>query len=268
VRYLAPSLLLGLVLLVLARFPTGSNARRLLAVALFVLVVVDATGKHWERVPAWPSDQVWWGVLAGVLVLAAVFAFTRVRDPARRTRLAWTAAAGGLVALLVVGWPVQRHFLDHRYDAAGLPFDSIAEYFRDVRDSDVAVFGTVEVYPMFGADLSNRVRVAQGPSTPLRPDPCRQWPRILAGEYRYVVLTRYGIVFPVTPPEEWFSQDPAATKVVDDGTNIVYRIDGPLHPAECEGSARARARDQSRSSATAASTARDVSAETRKRVDA
>lgn len=268
VRYLAPALFLGFAFLALGFAPAPVRWRSLLGLGLVVIVVIDATAEHSERVTEWPTDSLWVGVLVGALLLLAIAVLWRLPSPARRLRFATALGALTVIVAVLVGWPLQSYFLDHRYEHAHLPFDPIADYFRGVRDSDVIVFGTVETYPMFGPDLSNRVRVGQGPKTPLHPDPCKQWPGVLEGKYRYVVLTQYGVVFRVSPPEEWFSSDPAAKRVVDRGDNIVYRIDGPLHPAECEaGSAERDARrDQHQSSATAARTTRDVSAAARNRV--
>ena len=120
----------------------------------------------------------------------------------------------------------------------GLPADAIDNYFRGIRNSDVIVFGTLETYPMDGLDLSNRITVGQGPTTKPDADPCRQWPEIVAGKYRYVVFEELprsqSVLYSITPPREWFTADVAAKQVFRDRRgSAVYRIDGQLHPPGC-----------------------------------
>jgi hypothetical protein len=135
--------------------------------------------------------------------------------------------------LLAGAWAAQRHYLDHRYVDDGLAIAAIHEHFRDVRDADVAVFGTDETLPMFGLDLSNRVRRGDDPPPDLGDDACRGWRRSLRGRYDFVVLTRFGFSFYLAPPEEVVAGDPAATEVRRDGDAVVYRIDGALDPEAC-----------------------------------
>jgi hypothetical protein len=134
---------------------------------------------------------------------------------------------------VAAGWPLQRHFFEHRYVDAGLPTDRINAYFRDVHHANVVVYGSVEIYPMAGLDLTNRVRFGAGPSIDPHADDCRTWAAVRRGEYNYVVFTQYGFVAPTHPPREWFTDDPAAAEVARDGNSVVYRVKGPLHPAEC-----------------------------------
>jgi len=88
---------------------------------------------------------------------------------------------------------------------------------------------------MLGVDLSNRVTSGQGESTRLDADPCKSWPDVREGKYRYVVIIRYAssLVPPVGPPVAWFQHDASATEVVHEGASAVYRVDGPLRYATC-----------------------------------
>jgi hypothetical protein len=231
VRYLAPTLLVGFVLLPLMLERVGRlRWRRALVVALAALVAIGATSPHRERIEAWPTSELAPAVVVGVAVLVGAALLGRQR------RLgALPLGVGAVVATLAVvggGWWVQRDYVDHRYVDAGLHSDRIYAHFRDVRDSRVAVIGTVEVLPMFGLDLSNRVAQLAGAGG-RDTDPCTRWRALLDGEYRYVVLDNFGVVFAAGPPPEWFAEERGVTEVVREGESVAYRVDGELRPPEC-----------------------------------
>ena len=236
-RYLTPALLLAFAVIPVAIEGLAAWWRRGTVVVLLALVVVNAASSHRERLPAWPSDDVAIGVVTGVVVLALGLLVARGRLSVPRR----PAVVGGvvmLVALVAVGWFVQQRYLEGRYVDAGLPLDAIDEAFRDVSDADVVAFGTVETYPLFGIDLSNRVHTGQGPSTRRDVDSCVQFADVRAGRYEYVVLadvpvSEGGVIVPIAPPERWFTEDAASTLVARDGASVAYRVEGPLDPAEC-----------------------------------
>ncbi|MGQ0803335.1 MAG: hypothetical protein ACT4PI_05670 [Actinomycetota bacterium] len=231
VRYLAPTLLVGFVLLPVMLERVGRlRWRRPLLIALGGLVVVGATSPHRERIDAWPTDELVPAVLVGLAVLVGAALLAR---PARSAALLVALAASVAVGAVGGGWWMQRHYLDHRYVDAGLHSDRIYERFRAVRDSRVAVIGTVEVLPMFGLDLSNRVAQLAGAGG-RDTEPCARWRALLEGQYRYVVLDNFGVVFAAGPPEEWFTQDASVTEVEREGESVVYRVDGELRPPECD----------------------------------
>ena len=233
VRYLAPTLLIGFVLLPLMLEPVGlMRWRRILGIALAALVVVGATSPHRERIEAWPTGELLPAVLVGVAVLTGAALLARPRARALAAAPVVVGAVVATVAVVSGGWWLQRHYLDHRYVDAGLHSDRIYEEFRDVRDSRVAVIGTVEVLPMFGLDLSNRVAQVEGAGD-RETDPCTRWRALLDGNYRYVVLDNFGVVFAAGPPEEWFTSDPAVTEVAREGESVAYRVEGELRPPEC-----------------------------------
>ena len=153
-------------------------------------IALNATARHVERVPAWPSSGLVVGVLVGVAVFGAIALL--VWTPRQRLSLRSAALCGVVIVglVMVAGWPIQRHYLERRYVRADLPGDGIDNYFRRIRGSNVIVFGTLETYPMDGIDLSNRVTVGQGPTTNLRANPCRQWPKVVAGSIS-TSCTRY-----------------------------------------------------------------------------
>jgi hypothetical protein len=229
-RYVSPVLLVAFALLPIAIDGMGMRLRRAVLVVFAALVVVNAFSRHRERLEAWPTGYLVPGVLAGVAVIAGVMLVTRRRPT---WRVAFPAVAAVVLVGVVGGWFVQRHYLERRYVDAGLRLDAVNAAFRDVSDEQVAVFGTVEVYPMFGVDLSNEVTQGGAANTDGSGDPCREFAGVRAGRYRFVVLTQFGVVFAARPPEDWFLGDPNATEIVRDGESLVYRLDGPLDPVAC-----------------------------------
>ena len=230
-RYLTPVLLLGSVLFA-RQLPATRAWRTAMSAGVLVLVVVGATSPNREGVAAWPKAYVVPVALGAVLAVALVALYVRstVRWPARRH----IGVAVFVLALVVSGfWSGQRYYLDHRYLDAGLHMDEVHEYFRDVTDARVAVFGTDETYPMFGLDGSNRVRRGDDAVIELTDDFCRDWRRAIAGHYDYVVLTQYGVGNYRKPSDWMIRTDAAATRVVEDGDSVVYRLDGALDPSTC-----------------------------------
>jgi hypothetical protein len=231
-RYLIPVLVVGFALWPLMLDAASAFQRQTVCVCLLGLIALDATAANHERMRAWPWGHLLAGVLVGAGVVGAVLLLVylaRRVDTPRFVVAAFLVVAAGVA----VSWPVQRRYLEHRYIDAGLHTDAINAYFRDVHHAQVAVIGTVEAYPMFGLDLSNRVTKLVGRSDSGGRDPCREWRQLLSGKYRYVVLTTFGLVGASRPPQEWFTEDPAATVVARDGDSVAYHLTGALHPPDC-----------------------------------
>ncbi len=231
-RYLTPVLMLGFALLALQIAGARIVWRRALLIAALGLVVANAFARHDERIPAWPTDQLLPGVIAGTGVLAVAFAWQQPRS-----RLWVRSVAVAAVAFVVVGWVggwfVQERYLDRRYADAGLPLDGANALFRDVRDERVAVFGTEELYPMFGLDLSNRAGKQPAPSGATDGELCEGWRRVLNdGDYDYIVMGHQPLT-DLGPAEAWIESDAAVTQVLRDRESVVYRVTGPLDPDGC-----------------------------------
>jgi hypothetical protein len=130
----------------------------------------------------------------------------------------------------VLGWLAVAHSYEHdRYAHGGLNGGRALELFRHVSGARVAVLGTDETLPMFGVDLSNRVRRADDP--PPRRGDCAGWRRHLAG-YNYVYVTRFGFSVYRVPDRSVLDTDPGARLIRRDGDTSVYAID-ELHPERC-----------------------------------
>jgi len=216
-RYLAPTLLVALVLLPTV-VPPGRTWSVLIAGVLGVIVVAGALSDHAEGAPPWTFPPTTWALLGLTGVVAAAL-LTR-----RRAAIAVTVALAVVVAVPLL----EQRYLDGRYVDAGLVGDAINPYFRDVSDSRVGVLGTDETLPMFGLDLSNHVELAVDPLDPPRGRAqCRAWRAHLGDRYTHVVLygESYGFGLYFRPPAEVLTSDPAADVVVRDRDTVVLTVD-------------------------------------------
>ncbi|QYG94965.1 hypothetical protein HC251_22720 [Iamia sp. SCSIO 61187] len=227
-RYLAPGFVVAAATVPLLA-PQGARARLVVGGAGLALVVAGATEGHVERVEAWPDATPAALVAVAVAGLAAsAFVVLRRRHPAG----AWPrlVAVALVVAVGAVGWPLQEHQAEQRYVDAGLPPSDVPmESLRHVTGERVALYGSVETYPLFGLDLSNHVEHGAAPA---RRD-CAGWRRLLDERYDVVVIAAFGLVPDPVPPEVVLSGDPDAVLVARDDAASVYRIEGPLAAAGC-----------------------------------
>jgi hypothetical protein len=155
----------------------------------------------------------------------------------------WLAAGVAALAVLAVavGYPVQRHYLKHRYadptfSAPGL--DAAFKWARDVSGARIATTSTRQ-YPLFGTDLSNHVQYV-GVERPHggfeAPASCRQWRRLLdEGDYDYVVTSRDRIEpgKPPYPETTRWTESPQAQVILRKPPTVVFRLGGALDPAGC-----------------------------------
>jgi len=226
-RFLLPTLAVAAASLPLIVRPTRS-ARLGLAGGLLVVAIVGATAEHRERIPAWPSatPTVIAVVITGLAVTALVW---RRRPPAWSRPVAAGVVGAVVLGLTGVGYLAEERFADQRYVEHELkPSPTLAAWYRDVHDARIVVWGSVEVYPAFGLDLSNVVTLGAVPA-PMRrgQDECDRWLPLLGGLHDYAVLTEDGL-YPQRPPEWIFEQSGRARAVFRDGVHVVYRLDGPL----------------------------------------
>jgi hypothetical protein len=139
------------------------------------------------------------------LVGAGFLVQRRLTQPVPTVRL--VAAIG--VAALVAGvgaFALQRHYFHRRYlvGSTARPLSDLYRWAQGVSNARIAVYGSVEQYPLYGARDTNRVtylgqHLGNGGFAPIRS--CSLWRRTLAaGHYQYVVLSP-GPTPPV--PLEW-----------------------------------------------------------------
>jgi hypothetical protein len=141
----------------------------------------------------------------------------------------------------VVGYPVERHYLANRYKDPSFTTPGLNAAFawaRDVSGARIATTSTRQ-YPLFGADLSNRVqylgeRTAHGGFE--APPSCRDFVRLLdEGHYDYLVASRDRIEpgQPPFPPQARWAERGGAEVVLRKAPTVVFRLDGPLGSAAC-----------------------------------
>ncbi len=221
-RYLTAPLAVAFVLGPIV-FASASMFRRIILAAFGALIALNSVSAHHERMLAWPHGQLITALAAaGAVVAVAVAAPAMRRLDARRSRVTIVGAATIIVVVVVGGWFVQRRALEDRYADDGSPTAAVDAYFRDVHDARVAAFGTNEIYPEFGLDLSNDVEKMDDLLSP-RPTRCELLPLLRDGRFDFVVLAPgFGTAF--VPPAEWLTEDGAGTTVMQHGAQSVLHI--------------------------------------------
>jgi hypothetical protein len=157
-----------------------------------------------------------------------------------RRWIAGIVAAAVLLAVLV-GYPVERHYLQNRYRDPSFTTPGLDAAFAWARDISGARIGTTSTrqYPLFGTDLSNRVSYI-GVERPHggfeEAQNCSQFRRLVdRGHYEYVVATRDRIEpgKPAYPPQAAWIEGPDAHVVLKKKPTVVFRLSGPLDPSSC-----------------------------------
>ncbi len=149
--------------------------------------------------------------------------------------------AVAVVLAVVLGYPIQRHYLQKRYadpsfTAPGL--NAAFAWSRDISGARIATTSTRQ-YPLFGADLSNHVQFI-GHERPHggfeAPSTCRQWREELnKGHYDYVVTSKDRIEpgKPPYPATTRWTESPQANIVLRKPPTVVFQLSGPLDPSAC-----------------------------------
>jgi hypothetical protein len=148
----------------------------------------------------------------------------------------------GVVALVVVvGYPVQRHYLRDRYSNPSFTTPGLNVAFawaQGITGARIATTSTRQ-YPLFGRDLSNKVTyigIEQPHGGFTAPTTCPQWRRLLnQGHYDYVVTSRDRIEpgKPPYPATARWTAAPGAKVVLRKPPTIIYRLRTPLDPSGC-----------------------------------
>ena len=241
-RYAAPGLAIGLILLPLCE--TRWMARRVLVPAYSLLVVVAAVAST-EWIQPQPLAAI---AIGAVAVLVPVWLLRG--SPSGRRRLAVAALAA--VAVLA-GYPQQRQYFEDRYRAdVAPPLDNpgfratnqwglVQTWGREQHGLRIGLVGTPAAYGQYvfyGNDLSNEVRYLGEPGphggfTPIRS--CRRWrERIDAGRFDAIVVTPEDLGSPFIPPQvAWTAVGGTAKPVVEVLPAGVFMLTGPLNPAQC-----------------------------------
>jgi hypothetical protein len=220
-RYAAPALLLGLVMLPIV--PALSRGRRPLWLGLALLAMLGVTqidSTIWplnlfsERFaqPVRGVDSLV-GLLIGVVALGVGLAFVAVR---RRAPFQWLRPVPLVIVaalVLVLGYPLQQFYMSHRYQSIGagsVVAPKTVTWAQGLENTRIALSGPFMIlqYPYYGKDLTNYVQyVAKVSPNGGEADysNCRQWVRALhAGHYKYLITTS-------SADKRWMQADPDAT---------------------------------------------------------
>ena len=156
--------------------------------------------------------------------------------------------AAGFFAAVVIGYPVQRHYLENRYANPSFAEGGLNVTFDwalGVGSARIATT-TTRQYPLFGTDLSNHVQFV-GESQPqggfVAPTTCPQWRRLLnEGNYDYVVATRDRIELdkPPFPETARWTEGAGATVILREPPTVIFQLSGPLDPSACSPVSRSR----------------------------
>ncbi len=247
VRFVIPALLAALVLVPLPRLLDGPRRRwGLIAVLVVVYLLTDRPDDALH-------DKARLFALAFVIVFVAVPTLIWL---SRRDGLPARAVAGALAALAVaavgLGYPVQRHYLNHRFANAsaatsvpGMSLDEAYRWARGVRDARIGLAGTTAgfaSYGFFGPDLSNRVIYLGEPGAhgAFNPIPgCRRFrAAVNAAELDYLVTSPFlNFIHPGKPirsPEaRWLRGAGGVRPFLREGPVTVWKVTGRLDPGRC-----------------------------------
>ena len=242
VRFLIPGLIIGLVLVPLGAWLGAARRQWAALVALLAVLVVTNRSDAVVRVPERP-----FGILVAVLAVgvpAAIWLAHR-RGAGRATVIAAFAALA--LAVVAIGYPVQRDYLDDRYSDFDptMHLDTAYRWASGTEDARIGLAGSTAgflQYGFFGKDLSNRVRYlgAKGSQGAFNAIPtCSEFRAAVNDADLDYLITAPFLNFihpsdPIASPEaSWLRGEPAVRRVNRDGPVSVWRVVGELDPAGC-----------------------------------
>jgi hypothetical protein len=243
IRYVIPALMAALVLVPLPRFLDPPKRQWVLVAVLAVVFLVTDRPDHALH------DKARLFAFAFVIVFVAVPALVWLarRDGASSRLVAGALAALALVAI-ALGYPVQRHYLNHRFanvsadsSIPGMSLDKAYRWARTVRDSRIGLAGTTAGfagYGFYGPDLSNRVLYLgeAGPHGAYDAIPTCAGFRTAVNDadLDYLVTSPFlNFLHPGSPvpsPEAGWLRGSGARPIVREGPVTVWKLSGPLKP--------------------------------------
>jgi hypothetical protein len=248
IRYVIPALLAGIVLLPLDRWiKTRRQEGGLTAVLVLVFLVTNR-----------PDDALHdkgrvfaFLLVALVVLLPALLLYLRGRGT--RAPLLAASAAALLVALVAIGYPLQRHYLDHRFanqgsaeeSIPGMHLDSAYRWARSVSDARIGLAGTTAGfagYGFYGTDLSNRVRYLgeDGPHGAFNAiETCAAFRAAVDdADLDYLVTAPFlNFLHPgdptASPEARWLRGEKAVRPILRSGPVTVWEVGADLDPGAC-----------------------------------
>ncbi|HVX31810.1 MAG TPA: hypothetical protein VHA80_01615 [Solirubrobacterales bacterium] len=244
IRYVIPALLAALVLAPLPRFLDGPRRQWGLIGALTVVYLVTDRPDHALH------DNARLFAFAFVIVFVAVPTLIWLaRRDGLPGRLVAAALAALAVAAVALGYPVQRHYLNHRFanlsadtSIPGMDLDDAYRWARGVHDSRIGLAGTTAGfagYGFYGPDLSNTVIYLgePGPHGAFDAIPTCQGFReaVNAADLDYLVTSPFLNFIhpgkPITSPEaRWLRGAGGVQPYFREGSVTVWKVTAPLKP--------------------------------------
>jgi hypothetical protein len=258
-RYLAPGLILALVMLPIARPLRAPDKRAwqtlLFLTGLFAITVLTT--------PRWFTDYLAGAVFLTLCLVWVPAALSLARTRARTSRVTIAAGTAAVVLLAVVlGRAQQVQYAEQHYVNPD-PFlgeggpKKAYEFTQKLQDQRIGIIGSSQIifgqYGFYGNDVSNHVEYigVKGPHGANRlPTTCEQLRSLVnEGEYDYVVTSQYtqdtgpynaGVPNPYQfPVFAWLKGDPAMKLVVKDflaspQPDYVFKVEGELDPSACK----------------------------------
>jgi hypothetical protein len=243
IRFVVPALLAALALLPLPRL---FDERRRQAILLAALVVVLVLSDRSDAVLRDPSRV--FGVALAILIVGIPAGLLWLRSRG----LPGTAFAAGLaglaIALVAIGYPLQRDYLEARFAnrvvpeerIPGMDLDGAYAWAHDLEGARIGLAGTTAGflgYGFYGTELDNEVVYLgeEGPHGSFDAIPgCDGFRAAVdAADLDYVVTSPFLNFIrtddPVPSPEaRWLRGSGGATPLLRDGDVTVWRLDGPV----------------------------------------
>jgi hypothetical protein len=242
IRYVLPAMLAALVLVPLPRFLDAPKRQWGLIVVLVLVYLIT------DRPDQALHDKARVFALAFVIVFVAVPALIWL---ARRDGLPGRLVAASLAALalgaIVLGYPVERHYLNHRFanvsadtSIPGMELDKAYAWARGITNSRIGLAGTTAGfagYGFYGYDLSNHVHYLgePGPHGAYNAIASCEAFRHAVNEANldYVVTTPFLNFLhsskPISSPEaRWLRGSGGVKPIVREGKVTVWEITGHL----------------------------------------
>ena len=263
IRYVIPALLAGIVLVPLDRWfdppqlhqisgPAGgkSDAGRLYGLMAVLALVFLVT----NRPDHFLHDQARFFALAFVIVAVGVPALLfYARSRGAGTALVLAASCALLVALVAIGYPLQRHYLEGRFantgskeeQIPGMDLNKAYRWARGVEGARIGLAGTAAGfagYGFYGTDLTNHVTYLgeAGPQGAYNAiTTCAGFrAAVNAADLNYLVTAPFlNFLHPGSPiasPEaRWLRGEKAVRPILREGQVTVWRVRGHLDPGAC-----------------------------------
>jgi len=247
IRYLYGALLAGLVLVPLPRFfDPGRRRWWLLGALVLALAITDRA----DTVARDPDRAFALLIVVVAVVLPAALLLARARGASRGVVLGGFAVF--VLAIVAIGYPVQRHYLDQRFRnevaaeaIPGMNLDSAYRWARGVGDARIGLAGTsagFARYGFYGTDLSNRVVYLgeKGPHGAFNAIPtCAGFRAAVNRADLDYLVTAPLLNFidpdePIPSPEaRWLRGETAVLPILRSGPVTVWRVRAALDPAGC-----------------------------------